>query len=80
MIRQYLSNTNENATVSIFQKKFGTKQGQERPGMWVATGNGAGCATTRRLQAGASRVSRANGTGRERGRRRGGREIKWRRG
>ena len=40
--------------------------------MWVAAGNGAGRATTRRLQAGASRVGRANGTGRVRGRRRGG--------
>jgi len=66
-------------------KNFGTKQSQERPGMWVAAGNGAGRATTRRLQAGASRVSRANrtgrpsgGTGRVRGRR-GGREIKRRR-
>jgi len=27
MIGQYLSNTNENATVSILQKFFGTKQG-----------------------------------------------------
>ena len=73
MIRQYLSNTNENATVSIFQKNWN----KTRP---VAAGNGAGRATTRRLQAGASRVGRANGTGRVRGRRRGGREIKRRRG
>jgi len=27
MIRQYLSNKNESATMSILQKKFGTKQG-----------------------------------------------------
>jgi len=26
MIGQYLSNTNENATIRILQKKFGTKQ------------------------------------------------------
>jgi len=33
IIRQYLSNINENVIVFILQKKIKTKQGQQRPGL-----------------------------------------------